>query len=859
MFSGNRLKKSRHSTDGTRFDTSAPPVGNNFARKQSAPQTLTPGTARLPVIRLLLTGIIAMLFGTLPSPNLSENLSAAETQVIFKDGRIVTGSIAPLKSVFEVPVKEKESELSNIQSEKIIVIDDQLRRIYVPKNQIQDMQPDEIGASLEIFRIKQRVDTNPKDAIAVLGLYRTRTPFDEFGRRTLKVQGIPFIQGITEIAPTYIRVQGISLMSDMRISPYSIDRTVLSRLIKKQIDPQNLNDRLRIYQFYVQAELYEQAAEELQEIMDEFQGEEANDAQLDVALRLIRQLAAQRLLDELELRRNSGQHKKVRFLLKSFESTGVSVEKIQAIRRMIQQCDDAENQCQQIISQLESFAENLSDEKLKESVAPVLKEIKRELNSNTLERFAEFQLTAQDASQTDEAKLAIGLTSWLAGNIGVDNRLEIAASMYRVRQLARKYLLEKIPAQREKLWHSIREEEASNPERIARILFMMKPPKSTPDPSAETPGYYELEVPSYDGVPISYCVQLPPEYDPNRKYPAIVTLHGERTSPQLQIDWWCGSWIDTTNEKGKKVRERYGQATRYGYIIIAPKWSDKGISYDYSAASHAAVLYTLRDASRRFSIDSDRVFLSGHSSGGTAAWDIGLAHPDLWAGIIPICGVANGITALLKRNAEFVPVYAIGGELDGGKLALSKDVLDWGMDLSKPFDLTYTQFKGRGNESFSDETVRIFQWMQLRYRHFSSTDRRTVYTVRLWDNFFWCTELFDFSPKSMIDPVFHTRTAKDFHSAKTEFVHLANNSIQINSGADWAIIFLSPEFIDFGQKIKIQFNGKKISPQNGIILPSSRVILEDARSRADRQHPFWASVNTNFPGKMNEWDSDTPE
>ena len=44
----------------------------------------------------------------------------------------------------------------------------------------------------------------------------------------------------------------------------------------------------------------------------------------------------------------------------------------------------------------------------------------------------------------------------------------------------------------------------------------------------------------------------------------------------------------------------------------------------------------LRDAMRRFSIDSDRVFLSGHSIGGDAAWDIGLAHPDLWAGVIPI-------------------------------------------------------------------------------------------------------------------------------------------------------------------------------------------------------------------------------
>ena len=71
---------------------------------------------------------------------------------------------------------------------------------------------------------------------------------------------------------------------------------------------------------------------------------------------------------------------------------------------------------------------------------------------------------------------------------------------------------------------------------------------------------------------------------------------------------------------------RSGQAARRGYIVIAPHWSRKNQSdYEYSFRSHAAVLYSLRDAMRRTSIDSDRVFLTGHSLGGalavlTAAW-----------------------------------------------------------------------------------------------------------------------------------------------------------------------------------------------------------------------------------------------
>ncbi len=102
----------------------------------------------------------------------------------------------------------------------------------------------------------------------------------------------------------------------------------------------------------------------------------------------------------------------------------------------------------------------------------------------------------------------------------------------------------------------------------------------------------------------------------------------------MQIDWWAGSY-------SKPSKMRIGQAGRHGYIVVAPRWSgSKQRTYGYSAREHAAVLFSLRDACQKFSVDTDRVFLSGHSMGGDAAWDIGLAHPDVWAGVIPIVAVA---------------------------------------------------------------------------------------------------------------------------------------------------------------------------------------------------------------------------
>ena len=127
-----------------------------------------------------------------------------------------------------------------------------------------------------------------------------------------------------------------------------------------------------------------------------------------------------------------------------------------------------------------------------------------------------------------------------------------------------------------------------------------------------------------------------------------MTLNGPATTAEQQIDWWAGAWA--------KDGARAGQATRHGYIVIAPVWTvEHQKQYGYSAHEHAAVLNSLRDACRRFSIDTDRVFLSGHSMGGDAAWDIGLAHPDLWAGVIPIVAQSDRYCALYWENAATCP------------------------------------------------------------------------------------------------------------------------------------------------------------------------------------------------------------
>src|SRR4029079_13733434 len=150
-----------------------------------------------------------------------------------------------------------------------------------------------------------------------------------------------------------------------------------------------------------------------------------------------------------------------------------------------------------------------------------------------------------------------------------------------------------------------------------------------------------------------YWVSLPLEYHPEHKYPVIVALHSERGAAQQEAQgFWSGS------------EGNIGQSQRHGYIVIAPEYvaGAKNKHYDYAAESHQIVFDSLRDARLRFNVDSDRVFLSGHSMGADAAWDMGFSHPHVFAGVIPISGAIDRHAKYYLENARELPLYAVAGE-----------------------------------------------------------------------------------------------------------------------------------------------------------------------------------------------------
>jgi predicted esterase len=743
------------------------------------------------------------------------------------DGRILDGRFARLPGVAIDPVEA--ANRPSAPGEPILMCDDELARTMVSKRQVRAVEEAVVDPGMERIRIPQRVPDGGR-VVAGVGSILKATPFDEYGRRVLTLAtaagNLDVVQGITEITPRWTRVQAVqtekSLQLDMRLATTSIPRDVLERVIAKQVDPENSDERLRVVRLLMQAERFDDAREVLDGVLKTF----PELADLAKERKTLGRLAARQLLDEILARKKVGQDRLVRALLESFPIDNANGELLEEVRETRDAYGLRRDRAAAIVAALRERTGRLEPDVAREATVAI-DEIQRELSLGALERLATFERVGMDAELPPDRAVALAISGWLQGATAGESNLKLALSAVRLRDAIREYVNATTEPARAKVLQRMQQEEAFSMPTLASLAAGMRPPVVPPPPRSS--GLYELEVVGPAGEPIRCLVQLPPEYDPLRRYPAVVSLHASWSTPLNQIEWWAG----LPGPDGV----RQGQAARHGTIVIAPAWArEHQTTYEYSAREHAAVLACFRAALRSFSIDTDHVFLSGHSVGGDAAWDIALAHPDLWAGLIAITPTADRYVTHYWPNASDLPVYVVGGELD--RFRLQSNATDLDRYFAKGFDATYVEYRGRGHEHFSDDILRIFDWMSRKRRTFFPKEISVV-TFRPWDRFFWWLEFESPPPKTVVLPE-QWPPATGSRPLSIEAKKLVTNTISVRCGADQVRVWLSPELVDFSQPLAVTIDGQKVHktpPQ-----PDIGVFMEDLRLRSDRQHPFWAVI-----------------
>ncbi|MBM4075174.1 MAG: hypothetical protein FJ267_05980, partial [Planctomycetes bacterium] len=316
---------------------------------------------------------------------------------------------------------------------------------------------------------------------------------------------------------------------------------------------------------------------------------------------------------------------------------------------------------------------------------------------------------------------------------------------------------------------------------------------------------------------IAYSVLLPNEYSPLKNYPMIVLLRSKgRTNEQL-LRWWGGS------------SEHPGVGMNRGYVLIAPEYAEeKETEYSYRAEVHSVVIESLRDARRRFSIDSDRVFLAGHGMGADAAFDLGMAHPDEFAGVIPISGSCALHPRYTYENGKYTAWYVIGrGFSDDFKDTQNNAVFDEIFRRGPRFDFMLIEYLGRGMDGYQEEIPKIFDWMDL-HRRISVPQEFEVATLRKSDNqYFW------------LSAVNLPRTITLSHSTKGRVNKMGidgkitpGNRVVVRSAADKFVVRFPSGLIDFEKRVTVSINGR--DKFKGFITPDIQSILEELRVTGDK-------------------------
>ncbi|WP_158700946.1 carboxylesterase family protein [Phytohalomonas tamaricis] len=226
--------------------------------------------------------------------------------------------------------------------------------------------------------------------------------------------------------------------------------------------------------------------------------------------------------------------------------------------------------------------------------------------------------------------------------------------------------------------------------------------ENTSPPTGEQARQYHFDSANMDQ---DYRIYVPKNYDPAKRYPLVIDLHGVNANPD-------------TDFKGGELANA---AQKYGFIVVAPKGIGEdpmfwGSIYPFKLAdpdidpardmrplpadqqyyakdipglssvmfamsapeaeqkrlwSEQDALNVLALTQREYNIDPDRIYLLGNSAGAGGVLYLAAKYADKWAAIAPVNGVVAPWSYPVSR-LEDVPLLFVHGSED--KIASSQAI-----------------------------------------------------------------------------------------------------------------------------------------------------------------------------------------
>ena len=152
---------------------------------------------------------------------------------------------------------------------------------------------------------------------------------------------------------------------------------------------------------------------------------------------------------------------------------------------------------------------------------------------------------------------------------------------------------------------------------------------------------------------VNYLLFLPEGYDAKaeKRWPLILFLHGagERGT---------NVWKVATHGPPKNVKAH----PDFPFIVISPQCPER------QSGSKDVLLGLLDEITAKYAVDTKRIYLTGLSMGGYGTWDLGMAYPEKFAAIAPICGGGETMSVMRASREKGPALKSLGvWAFHGGK------------------------------------------------------------------------------------------------------------------------------------------------------------------------------------------------
>ena len=183
------------------------------------------------------------------------------------------------------------------------------------------------------------------------------------------------------------------------------------------------------------------------------------------------------------------------------------------------------------------------------------------------------------------------------------------------------------------------------------------------------------------------------ENQKDKKFPLLLFLHGGGES---------GNSLETVKHNGPPKLIARGK--KFPFLILAPQNPHKKKWWDTKAVKQ--LLDTIVANNR---VDKNRIYLTGLSRGGGAAWEMAVQYPETFAAMAVVCGMTPvPYASWIDKN---MPIWVFHG-IEDKSIPISESDEMVKKLLEMGYDVSFTRYKGVGHDSWIQayDTETLYDW-----------------------------------------------------------------------------------------------------------------------------------------------------